>query len=40
VVGGAFGILFDTRGRPIQTPTSLNRRLELLQTWEQALTGN
>jgi hypothetical protein len=39
VVGGAFGILFDTRGRPIQMPTSFNRRQELLQAWEQTLTG-
>lgn len=30
VVGGAFGIVIDTRGRPIQVPTSFNRRQESL----------
>ncbi|MCL4257049.1 MAG: glutamate mutase L, partial [Anaerolineales bacterium] len=39
MVGGAFGLIFDTRGRPIQMPTSFNKRQELLQTWEDALTG-
>jgi hypothetical protein len=39
VVGGAFGILFDTRGRPVQVPTSFNRRRETLLEWEHALTG-
>ncbi|UYN88733.1 MAG: glutamate mutase L [Anaerolineales bacterium] len=39
VVGGAFGLIFDTRGRPIQMPTGFNKRQELLQTWERTLTG-
>ncbi|UYN92620.1 MAG: glutamate mutase L [Anaerolineales bacterium] len=37
VVGGAFGLIFDTRGRPIQMPTWFNKRQELLQTWERTL---
>jgi uncharacterized protein (TIGR01319 family) len=39
VVGGAFGIIFDTRGRPVQVPTSFNRRQETLAMWHQALVG-
>lgn len=39
VVGGAFGLVIDARGRPVQVPTSLNRRQEALRTWQQALTG-
>jgi uncharacterized protein (TIGR01319 family) len=39
VVGGAFGIIFDTRGRPVQVPTSFNRRQETLAMWRQALVG-
>ncbi len=39
VVGGSFGLIFDTRGRPIQMPTSFNKRQELLQTWERTLRG-
>lgn len=39
VVGGAFGIIFDTRGRPVQVPTSFNRRQETLKAWEDALVG-
>lgn len=39
VVGGAFGIIFDTRGRPVQVPTSFNRRQESLKLWEDALLG-
>jgi len=39
VVGGAFGLIFDTRGRPIQMPTSFNQRQELLHTWERTLRG-
>lgn len=39
VVGGAFGLVIDGRGRPVQVPTSLNRRQEALQSWQQALTG-
>lgn len=38
VVGGAFGLVIDGRGRPVQVPTSLNRRQEALRTWQQALT--
>jgi hypothetical protein len=39
VVGGAFGIIIDARGRPVQVPTSYNRRLASLQDWDTALTG-
>ncbi|MCW5838784.1 MAG: glutamate mutase L [Anaerolineales bacterium] len=39
VVGGAFGLIFDTRGRPVQMPMSFNKRQEQLRTWEAALTG-
>ncbi len=39
VVGGAFGLVIDTRGRPVQVPTSLNRRQETLLAWETALSG-
>jgi hypothetical protein len=38
VVGGAFGLVIDARGRPVQVPTLLNRRQESLRTWQQALT--
>jgi hypothetical protein len=40
VVGGAFGLIIDARGRPVQVPTSYNRRLESLQDWDRALTGS
>jgi hypothetical protein len=40
VVGGVFGLIIDARGRPIQVPTSLNRRQEALQTWADSLTGS
>jgi hypothetical protein len=39
VVGGVFGLIIDARGRPIQVPTSLNRRQEALNNWHDALTG-
>jgi hypothetical protein len=39
VVGGAFGLIVDARGRPVQVPTSFNRRVESLQTWDRALGG-
>jgi hypothetical protein len=39
VVGGVFGLVIDTRGRPVQVPTSFNRRLEALQAWQNALSG-
>jgi len=38
VVGGVFGLIIDARGRPIQVPTSFNRRQEVLKTWQDALT--
>jgi hypothetical protein len=40
VVGGAFGLIIDARGRPVQVPTSCNRRLESIQAWEAALAGS
>jgi hypothetical protein len=39
VVGGAFGLIIDARGRPVQVPTSYNRRQESLLTWQNALSG-
>lgn len=38
VVGGVFGLVIDARGRPIQVPSSVNRRREALNSWQQALT--
>lgn len=40
VVGGAFGIVIDGRGRPVQVPTSFSQRQEALLAWENALLGN
>jgi hypothetical protein len=40
VVGGVFGLIIDARSRPIQVPTSLNRRQEALQIWADSLTGS
>lgn len=40
VVGGVFGLIIDARGRPIQVPSSFNRRQETLQMWANALTGS
>jgi hypothetical protein len=40
VVGGAFGLIIDARGRPVQVPTSFNRRQEALLAWQNALTGS
>ncbi|MEX2143784.1 MAG: glutamate mutase L [Anaerolineales bacterium] len=37
VVGGAFGLIIDARGRPIQVPGAFNRRQETLQAWMDAL---
>lgn len=39
VVGGAFGLIIDARGRPIQVPTSFMRRVESLNAWQGALGG-
>ena len=39
VVGGAFGVVIDARGRPVQVASSFNRRQESLQSWEDALSG-
>jgi hypothetical protein len=39
VVGGVFGVVIDARGRPVQVPTSFNRRQETLQAWHNALSG-
>jgi len=38
-VGGAFGLVIDGRGRPIQVPGAFNRRVETLQAWKDALGG-
>jgi hypothetical protein len=37
VAGGVFGLIIDARGRPIQVPSSLNRRQETLNSWQQEL---
>jgi hypothetical protein len=37
VAGGAFGLIIDTRGRPLQVPLAFNRRQQTLQTWGEAL---
>jgi hypothetical protein len=39
VVGGVFGLVVDSRGRPVQVPTSLKLRQETLKSWQDALTG-
>ena len=39
VVGGAFGLIIDGRGRPVQVPPAFNRRQEALQAWQAALRG-
>ena len=39
VVGGVFGLVVDSRGRPVQVPTSLKLRQETLKSWHDALTG-
>jgi hypothetical protein len=38
VVGGLFGLVVDGRGRPIQLPTSFERRQEKILSWKNALT--
>jgi hypothetical protein len=38
VVGGVFGLVIDSRGRPIQIPTSFTRRKEVLNGWLDSLT--
>ncbi|HLE73641.1 MAG TPA: glutamate mutase L [Anaerolineales bacterium] len=40
VVGGAFGLIIDGRGRPIQVPAGFHQRQEILQTWQNALGGS
>ncbi|MEX1246991.1 MAG: glutamate mutase L [Anaerolineales bacterium] len=37
VVGGAFGLIIDARGRPVQVPVPFNNRLETLKAWQEAL---
>ncbi|MCW5877392.1 MAG: glutamate mutase L [Anaerolineales bacterium] len=37
VVGGAFGLVIDARGRPIQVPSAFNQRREALLAWQEAL---
>jgi hypothetical protein len=37
VVGGLFGLVLDGRGRPIQIPTSFEKRRETLAKWQNAL---
>ena len=39
VVGGTYGLIIDTRGRPIQVPGAFNRRQEVLLSWQTALSG-
>ncbi|MGH2582104.1 MAG: glutamate mutase L [Anaerolineales bacterium] len=38
VVGGLFGLIVDGRGRPIQLPTSIERRQKKILAWNNALT--
>lgn len=40
VVGGAFGLIIDTRGRPLRIPTSVDQRRQILTTWDEALTAS
>jgi hypothetical protein len=37
VIGGAFGIVIDARGRPLQLPSAPSERRERLNQWNQAL---
>ena len=37
VVGGAFGLIIDGRGRPVQVPAAINRRQETLKAWQDGL---
>lgn len=39
VSGGALGVVFDGRGRPIHLPTDAARRRELIKKWHLALGG-
>jgi len=39
VTGGALGVVFDGRGRPINLPTDAVRRRELLKKWHWTLGG-
>jgi hypothetical protein len=37
VVGGAFGVVIDARGRPVQLPDDPARRRELIRKWRWAV---
>jgi hypothetical protein len=39
VAGGALGVVFDGRGRPINLPTDVVRRRELIKKWNWTLGG-
>ena len=39
VVGGAFGVVVDGRGRPLRLPEDLGRRQELMRKWLRILGG-
>jgi hypothetical protein len=39
VSGGALGVVFDGRGRPIQLPSDPGRRRDLIRKWQLALGG-
>ena len=39
ISGGALGVVFDGRGRPIQLPSDPGRRRDLIKKWQLALGG-
>jgi len=39
VVGGAFGVVIDARGRPLVLPSESNQRREAIQRWLRVLDG-
>ena len=39
VAGGALGVVFDGRGRPLDLPTDAVRRRELIKKWNWTLGG-
>jgi hypothetical protein len=39
VSGGALGVVFDGRGRPLDLPTDAVRRRELIKKWNWTLGG-
>jgi hypothetical protein len=39
VTGGALGIVFDGRGRPLDMPSDPVRRRELIKKWNWTLGG-